>query len=243
MLMLVKYIAACYNPAMQELFIYLDDSGVLHKNAPGQYFIYAGYVFTSLAEKDQALLQFYEATRKFRPHIRGEIKASRVTSTVRGLLNTKMIGYESFSCAVDKARVYDRIFAHTDSIHRYKDYCIKLMAKAKLFNLIQRGIVNPNADTWLHFFIDNQPTSTDGRYDLREGIFAEFVSGTQNFASRTFHAPIFKKRCLVTTEMCDSKQNYLIQAADFLANAIFTDHNRRELLRHDYGNHTEILLP
>ncbi len=243
MLMLAKIISACYNSGMQELFVYLDDSGVLHRNAKEQYFIYAGYIFTSISEKDKALLRFYDAVCKIKRKTRGEIKASQVKPLVKSFLNDKMNRFESLSCVVDKTRVYDRILDCSQSIHRYKDYCIKLMAKAKILNLIERGLVDPNIDTIVHFYIDEQPTTTDGRYSLQEGIFTEFSAGTQNFATHTFYEPIFRRQCIITTEICDSKENYLIQAADFLANSIFIDNNRRKKSKRQYRRHTEILLP
>lgn len=30
---------------MQEIYLFIDDSGSLHKNAPDDFFIYAGYIF------------------------------------------------------------------------------------------------------------------------------------------------------------------------------------------------------
>lgn len=30
---------------MQEIYTFIDDSGVLHKNADNKHFIYAGYIF------------------------------------------------------------------------------------------------------------------------------------------------------------------------------------------------------
>lgn len=36
---------------MQEIFMFFDDSGVLHRNAPNKFFVYAGYSFIGCDSK------------------------------------------------------------------------------------------------------------------------------------------------------------------------------------------------
>lgn len=56
---------------IQEVFIYLDDSGVLHKNEPNRFFAYAGYVFLSQKEKDRALAKYRAAVKNSRKKQQG----------------------------------------------------------------------------------------------------------------------------------------------------------------------------
>lgn len=228
---------------IQEVYIYLDDSGVLHRNAREQYFVYAGYVFTSVAEKDRALITYYDLLRSVRKKPKKELKASRATAAAKGYFVRQMEQFESLSCVIDKTLVYDTIMDSVESIHRFKDYCIKIMIKAKLLDLIKRQIINPKLKTLIHLAIDNQPTNTDGRYGLGEGILSEFSAGTLNFRTGNYIMPIFHNELRVATELCDSKQNYLIQAADFQANSIFSDQNYHQLLKHKYRHHTQVALP
>lgn len=86
---------------IQEVFIYLDDSGVLHKNEPNRFFAYAGYVFLSQKEKDHALAK-YRATVKNSRKNNKELKASNASNGQKRYLLSTMKQFESFSCVVDK---------------------------------------------------------------------------------------------------------------------------------------------
>lgn len=228
---------------MQELYFYLDDSGVLHSNAHERFFIYAGYVFTSQREKDLALASYRKATRSVNPRPDQELKAHGTKGKTKRYLNSILKNYESFSCVVDKHRIYKNIIQNKKSVHRYKDYCLKRVAKAKLLDMIARKTIDPELPTILRFYIDNQPTSTDGIYNLRESIREEFSSGIQNFDYGTFYEPIFQSHLQVTTDFCDSRIQPLIQAADILANSIFTNRNYNPKVKHNHPHHTEIILP
>ncbi len=227
----------------QELFIYLDDSGTLHANAAGEFFIYAGYIFLSKKEKDAALSKYRAAVRRLNKTPEKEFKAYGARGKDKRYLVSLLKECESFSCVVDKRRVYGSIMSYKKSIHRYKDYCIKRAAKAKLMDLINRKKIDPNLPIVLRFFIDNQPTSTDGIYNLRESIREEFSAGIANFDYGTFHRPLFNSDVTVYTQFCDSRNSPLIQASDMLANCIFTKYNYRPELKHNHINHTEISLP
>ena len=228
---------------MQEIYFYLDDSGVLHPNSREQFFVYAGYIFLSHKEKDHALCSYRKASRKVNPTPESELKAHGAKGKTKRYLNSILKDYESLSCVVDKHRVYTNIIKDKKSIHRYKDYCLKRVAKAKLLEMISRKVIDPCIPTTLRFFIDNQPTSTDGIYNLRESIHEEFASGIQNFDYGVFHEPIFHNELIVTTNFCDSRKQPLIQAADILANSIFVQRNYKHNIQHNHQNHTEILLP
>ena len=236
-----------YNGVMvQEIFFYLDDSGVLHKNAEERYFVYAGYVFMSKKEKDSALAKYRWAVRQLRKNDverDGEIKAFRAKVKSKRFLVSQLKDFESLSCIVDKSRVYDSILGAKRSIHRYKDYCIKRAAKAKLEDLICRGIIDPTLTTKVRFFIDNQPTSTDGIYNLKESIREELKNGIANFDYGSMYPPIFMGELEICTTFCDSRRHYLIQASDILANNIFIRKNYNAEVFHKQKHHTEILLP
>ncbi len=228
---------------MQEIYFYLDDSGVLHRNANEQFFIYAGYVFLSHAEKDRALATYRKAARSVNPNPEQELKAHGTKGKTKRYLNSILRDYESLACVVDTRRVYPNILSNKKSIHRYKDYCLKRIAKTKLTDLIARKKINPTIPTVIRFFIDNQPTSTDGIYNLRESIREELVNGISNFDYGVFHPPIFQNTLEVATSFCDSRKQPLIQAADIFANAIFIHRNYNPKINHGHSNHTEILMP
>ena len=101
----------------QEVYIYLDDSGTLHTNAEGQYFVYAGYVFLSHREKDAALATYRAAVKRCNPAGK-ELKAYGTKGKTKRYLVSILKEYESLSCIVDKNRVYSSIMNNKKSIHR-----------------------------------------------------------------------------------------------------------------------------
>lgn len=231
--------------AIQECFIYLDDSGVLHNNSKERFFIYAGYIFLSKIEKDAALANYRSAARQIQESlnmVNKEAKAYILTGVQKRFLNSRLARYESFSCVVDKAHVYDSILNNKKSIHRYKDYCLKRASKNKIRDLIDRNLLDPTLPTTLRFFIDNQPTSTDGIYNLRESIKEEFQNGIANFDYGVRHEALFSGHLEVFTNFCDSSKNYLIQASDILANSLYTKYNygRKFKIPHTYFTETKL---
>lgn len=228
---------------MQEVLIYLDDSGVLHTNATGRFFVYAGYLFLSSKDKDFALAKYRAAVNRVRKRPDCEIKAHLTKGKTKRYLNSQLFNYESLSCLVDKTRVYPSILNAKRSIHRYKDYCIKRITKAKLIDLIRRGLLDPRLDTNIHLFIDNQPNATNGLYTLRESIFEELRHGIANFDYGIQYPPLFSGYLMVETIFCDSRHNYLIQASDFLANSIFASVNYTHDFSPNQHYHTQIVLP
>jgi len=230
----------------QEYLVYLDDSGVLHKNAAGQFFIYAGYIFLSKKEKDAALANYRSAARQVRQSLRiasQEAKAYVLSGKQKRFLNSRLAQYESFSCVVDKTRVYESILNNKKSIHRYKDYCLKRASKNKIRDLINRGLVDPTLPTAIRFFIDNQPTSTDGIYNLRESIREEFQNGIANFDYGIRYDALFSGPVQIFTTFCDSSKNFLIQASDILANSLFTKYNFGRSFEIPHSHYIETRLP
>lgn len=51
--------------------IYLDDSGVLDKNHPVPHFVYGGYVFLSLEEKEHAKRRYINVVKRLKKYQAG----------------------------------------------------------------------------------------------------------------------------------------------------------------------------
>ena len=52
---------------MQTVYFYFDDSGTFHKNEPSGYFLYAGYVFCNVNDRDIAKRKYINANKKDSP--------------------------------------------------------------------------------------------------------------------------------------------------------------------------------
>lgn len=229
----------------KEVYFFFDDSGVLHKNEPSGFFVYAGYIFTSRKELDDAKRKYINANKKLKASrgICGELKASMLGPSQKRSLFNSIKEYESISAAVDISRVYDYILSDKKSRCRYKDYVLKICVKRKLNDLIARGILSHNDDVSILIYIDEQLTATNGYYDLRDSIMEELRHGIANFNYGVRHAALFTGDVRVSIEYCDSKNNYLIQASDIIANRIWTSYRVCNPKLREIPNHMALTFP
>jgi hypothetical protein len=230
---------SCYNwiimdGSRQIISIFLDDSGIFTKNPTDPYFIYAGYVFLGYSDQSGAKRQYRSLSNSIRTSLNhsGELKAwnLRDAKHKRALVNV-LKGYESMACVVFLPSIRRSIIEDRLSIHRYKDYALKISIKRKLETLINSGKLDASKPTDLKIYIDEQHTSTNGFYNLRETIREEFVNGIRNLDYGSFHPPLFTNDMTITVQYCDSSANYLIQASDLLANRLNRsfNHNKPKL--------------
>ena len=231
---------------IQRVFFFFDDSGVFHLKEQSGYFVYAGYVFTSRNELENAKRKYINANKSIKRECRleGELKAAVLEPKHKRALFTVIKEFDSVSCAVRLRDIYPSIMSSKKAICRYKDYIIKRCVKQKIESLIQDGRINANEDIELIINIDQQLTATNGYYDLRDSIQEELQHGIQNFDYAVFHKPLFNSNVTVKIKYCESKNDYLIQASDILANRIWTGFriNKPELLG-IIPNHTHLSFP
>lgn len=229
----------------QQIYIYIDDSGVLSRAERSGYFVYAGYVFVGKDMKDVAARKYRAAEKKIREahSVTGEIKAYGSKPNVRRWMYNVLREYDSLSMEVQIGCVYDSILEDKKSICRYKDYVLKLGIKNKLNEMIQTGAISPKADTELHVFIDEQLTASNGYYDLSSSIKEELKHGIANYNYSLFHPPIFHGQLMVNVQFCESCNHTLIRGSDFLANRMWNAivHNKLEWL--EKPKHASLTLP
>ena len=230
---------------MQEVFFYFDDSGVLHKSNAVQKFIYAGYVFRSKQEMERAKRRYKALVKRIQQELSrvDELKSYGLPKKNKRALYNVMRNEESLSAVIDISKVYEHILSTTKSICRYKDYVLKLTIKEKIKRLLDQQSILPNEDIRLHIFIDEQLTATDGIYGLEESIKEEFQHGISNYNYGMFYSPLFHKNVFVDVRYCESKNNYMIQACDILANRIFTSYRDGDPLRRRIPNHVGLTFP
>ena len=211
----------------QIINVFIDDSGVFSLGQDN-YFVYAGYVFIGREPRMDANREYRTLSDKIRAELRhsGELKAQHLTGTKHKRALVKVLkDYESLACIVNLPTIKQSIMSNKLSIHRFKDYALKIVIKRKLETLINTGRIDASKETELNIFIDEQHTSTDGYYNLEESIREEFVNGIQNFNYGSFHPALFSGNIAIKVKFCDSSKNYLIQASDILANRMFTSFN------------------
>lgn len=212
----------------RDIFFFFDDSGVLHKNAPAKHFVYAGYVFPDRVTLDDAKRKYINANKKLKQATgrKDELKAATLNPTQKRALFNSVRKFDSVSAVVDIDRVYDHILSSKKAICRFKDYVLKICVKRKLVDMIQCGTLSSSDDIFLHIFIDEQLTATNGYYDLRDSIVEELQYGIINFNYGVSYPPVFTGNVQVEIQYCESKNNYMIQASDILANRIWASYQK-----------------
>lgn len=231
----------------QNVYFFFDDSGVLHRKEQSGFFVYAGFVFTSREELDGAKRKYINANRKIKSSLgvdkNTELKASMLVPKHKRALLNSILEYQSLSATVDIRRVYDYILNDKKSICRYKDYVLKRSIKRKLQELIRIGEIDQNRDIHLQISIDEQLTATNGYYDLRDSISEELQHGIINFDYGIVHPNLFNCHVKVDIRYCESKNNFLIQASDIIANRIWTSYCVQNPSLRRLPNHTALTFP
>ncbi|EOS7786373.1 DUF3800 domain-containing protein [Enterococcus hirae] len=224
---------------MQKVYMFFDDSGVLHRNARNRYFVYAGLAFVGNEQKESAKRMYCTTLNRIRKQagIDGELKACVLEPKYQYDLYRVLKNEQSMGLTVDIERVHQNILNEKNSIHRYKDYVLKRLVKAKLNEFIGKGLISPSEDILINICVDEQATATNGYYNFRDSVYEELKNGILNYNYGTFHEPLFLSKVEINVNYCDSKTNYLIQASDILANRLWTsfivdDPNMRKIPNH-----------
>lgn len=229
---------------MKRIHIFIDDSGRLEPNS--QYFVYAGYCFIEDISKNKAKSIYKRMVREISLAncFDFELKASNLKDYSHRDTLYKVLRKElTFSVAINNGELKDYILKDKKSRQRFKDYAIRRIIK-KLFNkLISNGYINAEDDIELLLNIDQQGFATNGLYGLGDGIFEELHEGIYNFSYGKFFKPILTGNFKVCTKSCVSENDYLIQAADILANRIWNSYTINDYNLRTIPNHTYLKLP
>lgn len=230
---------------MKNIYFYVDDSGVLHRHAKNQYFIYAGYCFLGKDHRENAHRKYRTVSDRIKRglHLHCEVKTCRIKPKQKNKLYKIMRGYDSFSVAVKISEIRSYILNDKNSIHRYKDYVLKRIIKEEVKKLLFMGKIANNEEIHIHIFVDEQNTATNGIYGLGDSVQEELAKGISNFNYGTFYKPILHGKLFVDVTYCDSSKDYLIQASDILANRIWDSYYLNNEKLRSLDNHTSLILP
>lgn len=231
----------------QKVYFFFDDSGTFHRKEESGFFVYAGFVFSNYEELETAKRKYINANKKIKSAIGcakdKELKACYLKAAHKRALLNSVKEYESVSLAVNLTKIYDHILDNKKSRCRYKDYILKRCIKNKLQNMISSGSLSSDEDVSLFINIDEQLTATDGYYNLRDSILEELKYGIKNFDYGITYPHVFQKNVDVNIHYCESKNNYLIQASDILANRIWTSYRTGNQNLRNIPNHIALTFP
>ncbi|MBT2602013.1 DUF3800 domain-containing protein [Bacillus sp. ISL-53] len=222
-------------------FIFLDDSGQLHPSYPySDFFVYGGLlVKESDFHKVNAGYKKLVKTIKKEKKIEGELKTSNMsngtrTRLLKGLSN---LAGEQIFVTVKVSTLIRLNFENKRDVVRYKNYMVKRLVQ----ELIDTGKL-PQHCSFTEIQIDNQNVAHSAQDSLQDYLFNIFNEDNYYQIDQPYHKTSFQ--CDFRVLFKDSSNNYLVQAADLLANTqahIIDD--KPELERFLKENHTVLKLP
>jgi len=229
-----------------DIFVYSDESGVfdyIHNDI----FVFGGVIFLSKNEKDTASRKFLIAEKALRQDgkhgSREELKACKITSKEKGKLFRSLNQFIKFGVVVKQKNIHKKIFDEKKSKQRYLDYAYKIALKRAFEHLINQETLDAKEVNYLHVFVDEHTTATNGRYELQEALEQEFKNGTFNYTYMNFFPPIFDNLKGIDLHFCDSSTKTLIRAADIVANQIYYCAVKNDNKLYDKENFYLIDLP
>ncbi|KKB33783.1 DUF3800 domain-containing protein [Bacillus thermotolerans] len=196
-------------------YIFLDDSGQLHCNyKQNDYFVYGGLLVKE-SDFHGINASYKKMIRQVKKEkgIKGEFKTAQMDIKTRRRLLSKLRTYtcEQIFVSVKVSTLVRLDFSKKRDIVRYKNYLIKRLIE----QLIQHGKL-PKACTFAEIHIDNQNVAHSAKDSLQDYLFNIFNEDNYYLIHQQYQTTSFN--CDFRVLFKDSSSNYLIQAADLLAN-------------------------
>ena len=222
--------------------LYLDDSGNLHVNSGNKYFFYGGLLVKE-SNKNKLKNNYRKRVRSILDNNTSygdEIKGFNVKNRHRKHLleNLKTNNTQVF-IAIDQEQCPDLDRKSKKDIVRFKNYTIKYM----IVGLFIKGYLNECSE--LRVIMDNQNIAVSAKNSL-EDYLHNCINYEKYFQKDTKTREfLVDKKITITVEYCDSKQNYLVQAADLLVNTMwkyyekgidFTEYIQKNAVFVDFSN-------
>ncbi len=211
---------------VQELYINMDDSGVLHQNEYCS--IYGGLIFFSKQQQDDFGRKYKSILNKIKCcycksnklkccHICPEIKDTNIHSNHKRWLFNMIQKEICFAVVIHNQKIKKSIMENKNARGRYRDYAQRLLIKRVLEYCIQNQYINPFLPIKLIIRIDQQATSTDTHREFIFDIQKELTQGMTNFEYRMVHKPILYAKLEIDLKYVLSHRHISIQASDLIA--------------------------
>lgn len=185
-------------------YLFLDESGNLHKNSPDRFFVIGGIFTNNYTDIKKSYVEINkELKEKLNMDFEAELKAAYLNmeekmDTVVKL--SQMKGMYIVGIIVDK----EKIGIEIERIHLYYNYIIRKL----LDYLIRIKLIKIGKDDDLYLNID------------KSSMKIEDINSLQNYLRTHFN--IEKNYPFeITVAYWDSKKNYMVQVADMMVNTMW----------------------
>ncbi|MBE6157139.1 MAG: DUF3800 domain-containing protein [Firmicutes bacterium] len=196
-----------------KVFIYLDESGSIHKNSKTRYFAIGGY-FTFEEEKIKIIAKYkrfnYELKKKYNINLNKEIKSYNMTQLEKIEIFSKVQSINSFNGCV---KVFDKIRMQKEILHSniFFNYGVKLLILDCIIPLLDKDF--DECEFYLN--VDNRNVGVGNLKNLENYLSTEFILNNYKFKVTYF----------------DSRTNYGIQLADLIVNTFYNYYKDKSIIR------------
>lgn len=196
-----------------KVFIYLDESGSIHKNSKTRYFAIGGY-FTFENEKLKIISKYkkfnYELKKKNNISLNKEIKSYDMSESDKIDIFSKVQNINTFNGCV---KVFDKIKMQKEIINSniFFNYGVKLLINDCVIPKLNKNILN-NCEFYLN--IDNRNVGVGNLKNLENYLKTEFCLNNYKFFVTYF----------------DSRTNYGIQLADLIVNTFYNYYKDKKII-------------
>lgn len=185
-------------------YLFLDESGNLHKNSPDRFFVIGGIFTNNYTDIKKSYVEINkELKEKLNMDFEAELKAAYLNMEEKMDIVVKlgqMKGMYIVGIIVDK----EKIGIEIERIHLYYNYIIRKL----LDYLIKIKLIKIGKDDDLYLNID------------KSSMKIEDINSLQNYLRTHFN--IEKKYPFeITVAYWDSKKNYMVQVADIMVNTMW----------------------
>lgn len=185
-------------------YLFLDESGNLHKNSPDRYFVIGGIYTSNYADIKKSYVEInHELKEKLNMDFETELKAAYLNMEEKMDIVIKlqeMNGMYIVGIIVDKQKIGVEI----DEIHLYYNYIIRKL----LDYLIKIGLIRTQKDEELYLNID------------KSSMKLEDINSLENYLKTHFNIER-RLKLKINVSYWDSKKNYMVQVADIMCNTIW----------------------
>lgn len=185
-------------------YLFLDESGNLHKNSPDRFFVIGGIFTNNYTDIKKSYVEINkELKEKLNMDFEAELKAAYLNMEEKMDIVVKlsqMKGMYIVGIIVDKVKIGIEI----ERIHLYYNYIIRKL----LDYLIKIKLIKIGKNDDLYLNID------------KSSMKIEDINSLQNYLRTHFN--IEKKYPFeITVAYWDSKKNYMVQVADMMVNTMW----------------------
>lgn len=197
-----------------KVFIYLDESGSIHKNSKTRYFAIGGY-FTFEIEKVKIISRYkkfnLELKKKNNISLNKEIKSYDMSQEEKIRIFSKVQNISNFNGCVkvfDKEKMQKEII----SSNIFFNYGVKLLILDCIIPKLEKNLLN---DCEFYLNIDNRNVGVGNLKNLENYLNTEFC--LENYRFRVTYY--------------DSRTNYGIQLADLIVNTFYNYYKNKEIIK------------